>query len=438
MAAAPPAPLPASAPAAFNPRVVLGMLLFGAIAFVATLYLIGAGETSRGENDGGGHAASRGLTGYAALADLLEGEGHDVALSRSQGAHDDESLLILTPPHGADGEEIAALIEKRRYIGPTLLVLPKWYAIEVPDWAPVDTGDGWVVLGGAGKPAWIAQFEGRHVTEVETGALDGGRGFDWEWGSWRGTMPDRENVQTITNATMIPLVTASNGHILAGYYDDGGYYPVLDEAAGLAPADAEDLDADRWNLMVVADPDLLDNYAMADRERAQLAHELVDVAMEGQDLPIVFDLTLNGLGRSRNLLTLAFAPPFVAATLCLLIAIAVVAWRAFRRFGPPHAETRAIAFGKGRLVANSAAFTLRTRRLHLLTGPYAEAARHRIAAALHLRRSDDEALDRAIARRVPDAPPFATLAAALREAEKPHEILRAARALKSLERKLVR
>jgi len=29
-----------------------------------------------------------------------------------------------------------------------------------------------------------------------------------------------------------------------------------------------------------------------------------------------FDLTLNGLGASRNLLTLAFEPPFLAATLC--------------------------------------------------------------------------------------------------------------------------
>ena len=423
---------------AFNPKVVLGLLLFGALAFAATLYLIGAGETTRGPNDGGSHAASRGLTGYAALADILEAEGHDVALSRNQGALDDEGLLILTPPTFADGEELAELIEQRRYVGPTILVLPKWFAMEIPANAPVEKDDGWVVLRSAAKPSWIEDFEGRLDTELRLGPLEPQSDGDWRWGDWSGTLPDRSQAQTISDATMIPLVTASNGEILVGYYDDGGYYPVLDEAAGLAPVDEDGRDTSRWNLTVVADPDLFDNYGMADRDRAALAHELVDVAMEGEDLPVIFDLTLNGLGKTQNLLTLAFAPPFLAATLCLVLALAVVGWRAFRRFGPPLAEDRAIAFGKRRLVANGAAFILRTRRLHLLTAPYIETIRHRIAAALRLRSADDDALDQAIARRAPDAPRFADSAAALRGASRPHDILRAASALKALERKLTR
>lgn len=423
---------------AFNPKVVLGLLLFGALAFLAMLYLIGAGETSRGPNDGGSHAAAKGLNGYAALVEILEAEGHEVSLSRNQAALDDEALLILTPPAFADGGDIAELVERRRYLGPTILVLPKWYAMEVPGTVRVEAEEGWVVLGGAGQPAWIEDFEGQYATELALGPLDSARGDAWRWGDWSGALPDRSQVQTIANATMIPLVTASNGGILAGYYDDGGYYPVLDEAAGLAPADEEGRDTSRWNFMVVAEPDLFDNYGMADEERATLAHALVDAAMEGEDLPIVFDLTLNGLGRTQNLLTLAFAPPFLAGTLCLMIAMAVVGWRAFRRFDPPLAEGRAIAFGKRRLVANSAAFILRTRRLHLLTAPYVETMRQRLVAALRLRKSDDEALDQAIARRAPDAPTFAASAAALRSARKPHDILRAARALKTLERKLTR
>lgn len=423
---------------AFNPRVVLGLLLFGAIAFAATLYFIGAGETSRGPNDGGSHAAAKGLTGYAAIAEILEAEGHEVSLSRSPGALDGEALLILTPPAFADGEEIAELIGNRRYAGPTLLILPKWYAMEIPDVVPVEKEEGWVFLGGAGMPSWVEAFEGQFATKLALGPLDPAQGPHWQSGARRGALPDPTQVQTIADATMIPLVTASNGNILVGYYDDGGYYPVLDEAAGLPPADEEDLDTSRWNFMVVAEPDLFDNYGMADRERAALAHEIIDLAMEGEDLPIVFDLTLNGLGRTQNLLTLAFAPPFLAATLCLALAMIVVAWRAFHRFGPPLAEARAIAFGKRRLVANGAAFILRTRRLHLLTGPYIETMRQRLAAALRLRGSDDETLDRAISTRLPDAPGFAESAAALREAARPNEILRAASALKSLERKLIR
>jgi len=423
---------------AFNPRVVLGLLLFGAIAFAATLYFIGAGETSRGPNDGGSHAAAKGLTGYAALAEILEAEGHEVSLSRSPGTLDDEALLILTPPAFTDGEEIAELIGNRRYVGPTLLILPKWYAMEIPEVVPVKKEDGWVILGGAGMPSWVEAFDGQYATKLALGPLDPAQGPHWQSGTRRGVLPNPRQVQTIGDATMIPLVTASNGNILVGYYDDGGHYPVLDEAAGLPPANEEDLDTSRWNFMVVAEPDLFDNYGMADRERAALAHEIVDLAMEGEDLPIVFDLTLNGLGRTQNLLTLAFAPPFLAATLCLALAMIVVAWRAFHRFGPPLAEARAIAFGKRRLVANGAAFILRTRRLHLLTGPYIETMRQRLATALRLRGSDDETLDRAIATRLPDAPGFAESAEALRQATRPNEILRAASALKSLERKLIR
>ncbi|WP_374407958.1 DUF4350 domain-containing protein [Pelagerythrobacter sp.] len=424
---------------AFNPKVVFGLLLFGALAFAATLYLIGAGETSRGPNDGGSHAAAKGLTGYAALVDILEAEGHEVTISRNQAAFDDNALLILTPPTFADGEELTELIDRRRYAGPTILVLPKWYAIEIPDSVPVEKEDGWVMLGGVSPVPWFPTLGAEYQGEAKIVELDPADGADWQWGARRGSLPDREQVQTIGDVGMVPLVTTSDGAILAGYYEDDGYYPVLDEAAGLPPLDEEGRDTGRWNVMVVAEPDLFDNYGMADRARAALAHDLIDVAMEGEDLPVVFDLTLNGLGRTQNLLTLAFAPPFLAATLCLVLALIVVAWRAFRRFGPPVAEARAIAFGKGRLVANGAAFILRTRRLHLLTGPYIETTRQRIVAALRLRTADDDAaLDRAIARRAPDSPGFGESAAALRGAHRPHDILRAARALKTLERKLTR
>lgn len=427
------------APPAFNPRVVLGIVVFGAAAFLATLYFIAAGQTSGG-SAGSGHAIARGLDGYAALVRLLEEEGHEVRVSRSAASLDEENLLVLAPPHNADGEEIAEIVSRRRYAGPTILVLPKWIAFGIPARAPVGAEDGWVYLADARPPQWVEDFEGRYATGLAPLALDGDGAAHWQMGARRGAMPDPGNLQVLEYGTVIPLVTAAEGSVLAGYYDDGGYYPVLDEAAGLPRADpeADDLDTDRWNFTVVADPDLFNNYGMADRERAALAHALIDTAMEGQDMPIVFDVTLNGLGANRSLLTLAFTPPFLAATLCLLLALAIVGWRAFRRFGPPLAEARAIAFGKGSLVANSAAFTLRTGRLHLLTAPYARAVRQRIADALHLRRPDDAALDRAIARRLPGAPPFAELAAALDTAGRPQEILRAARALKSLERKLVR
>ena len=421
----------------FDPKVVLGLLLFGALAFLATLYFIGSGQTGGNANNGQAHAASNGITGYTGLAELLREAGHEVTVSRSPATLDDEALLIVTPPLYAEAEEVQELLENRRYQGPTILVLPKWQAMQVPPQQrkKAKAKEGWVVLSATVTPPWVGEMEDEYEIAAQTGYLEGGS-YDWSGLGLEGRLPDRKQVMALTDGMVTPLVVDKDGDVMAGYLDDGGYYPVLDEAAGLTEQDEESLDSDKWAVVVVAEPDLLDNYGMADRTRAELAHELVDVAMEGQDLPIVFDLTMNGLGKTQNLLTLAFTPPFLAATLCLILAMIVAGWRAFLRFGPPLAEDRSIAFGKTRLVANSASFIQRTKRLHLLAEPYAAMMRSRIAAALGLARPDDAAIDEALARRHPDTPSYTARAAALRNAGSPGEILRAADALKSIERML--
>jgi hypothetical protein len=421
---------------AFNPRVVLGMLLFGAAAFLAMLWFIGSGQTGR-QNDGGTHAAAKGLTGFAALAQVLESDGYEVSNTRSKAQLDDEGLLILTPPMFTDAGELAEVIEARRYTGPTIVVLPKWNAAPAESGVGSEVGDGWVSLDGGNPPFWAEALEGALAMEPALDQLPG-RGEHWRGLGMSGRLPDSGTVMALGGAKVVPLVRDAKGRVLAGYLDDGGYYPLLADAAGVARGDPEKLDGTRWNVTVVAEPDLLNNYGMADRKRADLARELIYQAMEGEDLAITFDLTLNGFGGARNLLTLAFEPPFLAATLCLILAMIVVAWRAFRRFGPPLAEARPLAFGKARLVANSAAFIQRTGRLHLLARPYAELVAARIARMLGLRHAHEDAIDEVLARRGPDAAPFSALAAELRAARSRHETLRAARALRDIERMLKR
>jgi len=191
-----------------------------------------------------------------------------------------------------------------------------------------------------------------------------------------------------------------------------------------------------WRVMLVAEPDLMNNWGMADQNRAAMALELIDTARGDADLPIVFDLTTNGLGQSRNLLTLAFEPPFLAATLCLLMALLLVGWRAFKRFGPALAEEQALQFGKSQLVENGASVIQRTGRMHLLTGPYARLMEGRLSAKLGLRNPARDTLDSALERR--QLGPASPHLAALEHAAKAKDIIRAARALYSLERKLIR
>ncbi|MGB3379932.1 DUF4350 domain-containing protein [Allopontixanthobacter sediminis] len=421
----------------FNPKVMLALVLFGALAFFATLYFIGTGQTGGG-NDGGGHAAGRGLNGYAALAELLEDDGYDVSLSRSPGALTGESLLILTPPAFMEAEDLAEVIENRRLAGPTLVILPKWNVSEIPDQWDVEKEKGWVLLSGASEPFWLQELEGDLAMEGAVTELEP-TGPHWRGLGMSGNLPDPVRSLSISGDRITPVVRDSDGETLIGYLDDGGYYPDLADAASIAATERDDEDAyEKWGVVFVAETDLLNNYGMADAQRAELAREIVALSMESYDLPVTFDLTQSGLGGTENLLTLAMKPPFLAATLCLLIAMLVVGWRAFRRFGPPASEGRAIAFGKRQLVANSAGLIQRTRRMHLLSAPYADMMRSRIAAALGLHRADDSQIDAALHRRLPDEPSFGQTLDHLRKARTPHEVLRAANALRSLERKLSR
>lgn len=417
----------------FSPRALLAILAVGASAFLLMLYAIGAGWTGGSDRNGGAHAAANGLNGFAGLVRLLEDQGHDVSISRSAARLDEEALLVITPQHFADGEELWSLLVERRYQGPTLLILPKWFAMMANGQQGAESArPGWVMLLGAESPEWPEDMGSLDALDPKIVEARRWLGFGLS-----GALPDAGQVQAATDG-LVPLVKDSAGRILAGYRDDNGVYPVLAEAAGVTPSDSEapGTDNDAWPLVVVMEPDLLNNYGLADRERAELAHAIVDAAIEDYELPVVFDLTVAGLGQSENLLTLAFRPPFLAATLCLLMALVVVGWRAFGRFGPPLAEGRAIAFGKARLAANAGGFLRRSGRLHLLGPPYAELVGRRLAAMLGLRRADAQAIDAALARRLPDGPTYSDLARRLETARGPSQTLRAAHALKSLERTL--
>ena len=395
----------------FSPRAALGLVAVGAIAFIAMLYAIGAGWTGGG-NDGGGHALSKGLTGYAALADLLDRTGGEVRRSRDANALDDPGLLVLTPPHEADGEELARIVAERRTIGPTLLVLPKWVIVPAQG---EDAQTGWTATVGTSRPRWLSAIDGR--LDVELGEKS------------RQSLTARED-------GLVPLVRRDD-KILVGYLNDDGSYPALDRWSGWDPP--EDSDEDLHPVVIVAEPDLLDNRGLGNRRTALNALKLIRATQGDAAGPITFDVTLNGLGRARNLLTLAFSPPFVAATLAMILAALAAAWRAFVRFGPPRLAARPLAYGKTALVENSAGLIRRAGRIRLLGAPYAALVAHRLQRALGLpAAAPTEAIDAAQARRGLAGPAFTAEREALAAARKPHDLVRHAAALHAIERALSR
>ncbi|WP_298170821.1 DUF4350 domain-containing protein [Novosphingobium sp.] len=429
--------------ATFGRGTTLGVVLIGALAFVTVLYWLGTGGGAT--NNGGGHAAGRGLNGYAGLAAMLEADDITVHRARSKDAIRQPGLLVLTPPAEAKGSDIAEIIAARRTIGPTLVVTPKW--MTYPDFTSPLTRRGWTRIDGTRPPEWKGYHDDVSLDFVP-GAAHGWTGSG-AFSALHGRLPDDRKVQSGTGPGLEALVETPGGRVLAGYLSGDGSNPALERWIGMerhADGDPDEADASNdftrsFPVVLVFEPDLLDNWGLADKQTGLLARRLIFAAAGGRPNEVTFDLTLNGLGASRNLLTLAFEPPFLAATLCFLMALLAAGWRSFNRFGPARVAGREIPLGKTVLVRNTAGLIRRAGRLRLIAGPYGDAARERLVLALGLPRGrppeeTDAAIDRLQARLDTTGPRWSELAARLRAARRSTDVVQRAAALQRLERDL--
>lgn len=430
----------AAPPAAFSRTGLLGLVLVGFTLFVAMLYLMGAGEDLGGERGTGqAHAASNGLNGFAGLVRLIEAQGYDVERSRSPQSLKTSGLLVITPSAFAEADAIDEILQDRTFVGPTLVIMPKWRAAPPPPQVPAEAREkfkrGWVMLGPAIASAWPEDlpksYRFKHgvfprpaftvADPAETAETKApGR---WVGMGLEGALPARP--------TLFAEPVASHEVLIA---DDAG----RTLAFTLNPGEGIDEDNPAYPVIFLAEPDLANNFGLADPARAAAAVALVDrLADDGDIYEVTFDLTLNGFGASENLLTLAFRPPFLAATMSLLVALLIVGWRAFQRFGPAAVGAGPdIAFGKRQLIANGASLIVRARRFGLLGAPYAALSARRLAERLGLTRPDPDAIDAALARRLPQEEPFTRRAARMEAAAKPADILAAAQSLDDLNAKL--
>src|SRR5690606_21030990 len=119
--------------------------------------------------------------------------GHEVSLSRTPGRLDERALLILTPPHFTDGEELSALIDQRRWQGPTILVLPKWFGVEPAMAGIEDAPRAWVALGDAESPDWLEEFE-----DLEEARIMVGETRSWSGMGLAGSLPEPKSVQALS------------------------------------------------------------------------------------------------------------------------------------------------------------------------------------------------------------------------------------------------
>jgi hypothetical protein len=185
----------------------------------------------------------------------------------------------------------------------------------------------------------------------------------------------------------------------------------------------------RSQLYVLADPDLLNNHGMGDERQARAALALLDFLNSTGATAIRFDVTTNGLGRSRSPLKLAFDAPFLAVTLTIFAAMLLAGWQALVRFGPVRRPERAIAFGKAALVDNSAALIRKAGREAHLGARYVDVIRDRAVALFRLPPSlDSQTLESRLEALNPRRS-FAATAQAAEQARNREELLGAAQSL---------
>jgi hypothetical protein len=415
-------------PPAFSPRAAAALVVAGVLMFAALLWQVGGGLATGQVNNGGGHGAGKGLNGFAGLAQILRDSGREVALARGKGALATPGVLVLTPPSMTDGGELDKVVSDHRRIGSVVVIVPKWEA------GPMASGDpsarqGWVRLWGTELPRWDDFL--KDVAVELRGEGQGARRAATVLAAPAPILPEGRVVEVGSSPRLVPLADAA-GHVLAARYD---------ETVAL-PGDARGDPRQRYPLYVVFEPDLLDNYGLSHADNALWAEAFFHKVGAGQR--VTFDLTLNGLGTQPNLLTLAFMPPYLTATLVLGLAVVAAMWRGLMRFGPAADEGRAVPLGKASLLGNAAGLVVRARRFHVLGGPYVEAVRGRLARALSLPRSRDAAavdaaIDRALGARGAYDPQnsFTATAARLARATHAREVVALALRLHAIERILI-
>jgi len=363
--------------ALMSPKMIISLVLIGIFSFAALVTLSGYAGDLRQKDNGKAHALSRSAIGYGGLVRLLGDLDYEVGMVRTENVSQDHenTLRIFTLSRVFQAD---ALDDMDLYT-PTLIVMPKWNVV------PIAGNSGWVEKG-LGSPTMNVENHERDLKEL-TGEItfsavkseDKSLTYDLE-GQYEGMAflreAEIESLQTIKGDNLDVLYETPEGAILVNIVDTSIY--------------------------ILSDPDLLNTMGIASKTRARFAVDLIDeiIKNEGADSGRVdFDLTLHGFGGKTNVIKVMTRPPFLAATLCLLAAGALIAWQAFARFGDARVTPRDYALGKFSLADNAARFIRIAGREPNMADDYAVLIRRQVVKALNLQARKPKDIDTILQRR---------------------------------------
>lgn len=339
----------------FSPGAVLALVIVGIVAFAGLAVLSAFAPDLRTGQDGRGHALSKSAIGFAGAPILMKALGHQVVVSRTRPHSVADAAVMLTP----DPSMQATVLKPFAEAGTLLIVLPKWQAARDPI-RPGFVRKVGVTPGGPHYSKLLADWSKTTATTVRKGV----------------TQPVLRGAgdSIFAAGTVLPLGKIDALQTVSGE----GWAPALVDEQGRAVLAYSTKHRNVW---LLADPDLLNNQGLKSLANARAGAAVLEAANGYGELPLIFDVTLNGYERGRGLWRLMLEPPWLAATLIGAMAGVLMGLHALARFGQPRRKGRAIALGARALVDNSAELVRTARKEHELAPAYAALMRALVARA---------------------------------------------------------
>ena len=330
----------------FSPRTILALVAVGLVSFSGLAVLAAYAPELRAAGDPGAHAMSSSAVGFKGAVIMLQAEGVPTVVSRATPKKNSPDLLILTPEIGAGERNLEPFALQSR----KLIVLPKW-----------------MVAGQPLRPGFVQKVGVWENSAVATALLNRYAKTTEILRRVGVSRPVLRGDPSFGADVVLPLGEVDRLQTVA---PGGEWDPMLSDEQGdmvLARSRTQE------GVFLLADPDLLNNQGLARLDRARAGMAILNTLRAGQG--IAFDVTLNGLTRGRGIGRLVLEPPWLAATLCGVLAALLMGLHGLARFGPTLASGRAIALGKRALVDNSAGLVRMARREHELAPAYATLTR---------------------------------------------------------------
>jgi len=331
----------------FSPRTLFAMIALGLVAFGGAAYFLIYGDPAT-ERTTGTNSFSYSAIGHRALVETLRRQEIPVRISRidSAGRAGPADLLVVAEPRRNWVEANPA-----RYLLPAhnvLIVLPKYTGLRdlvdktwVRDTEQLDRATVGAVLRAVAPHSTL-------VRRTEA---------DWRL-NWFKATPTIKAPQLMT---------------------DNGFLPLISSAGGLLFGKIDRRDKNIW---VLSDPDIFANHGLGKGENAALAVEMIrDLLPPGGS--VIIDETVHGFYHSPSLWRHVFELPFVAVTLLLAAALAVLIWAAAGRFGAPLPSPERPPAGKLGLIETTARLLNAGEHAPYILKRYQEFVFRDIARRLH-------------------------------------------------------